>query len=192
MRVMPPVAILLLLSAAAVLSIGCDRNGDDLAPDGSSTGVADADVDGYRVIFRGVVNDTLTGRAQFGDVYDAQTQQISPIIELITASDFAGGLFIAPGGNSWPNTGRFSVGDGAGDTGEQFTLVYRQGLYRAFRSSSGSLSLSVVSDTLIRGSFDVVMTGSVAERGREPVDGEVEVSGSFSARPGQPGYIIGL
>ncbi len=185
-------AFALLLLIVAVTVAGCGRD-EELSVDGAApTRNVDRSGDGYTVIMRGVVNDTLSGRAQFGDVYDQQTREVKTVLEFVTAADFAGGMFIVPVGSSWPEAGAYSLGDGRDSSGQGFRVVYRQGLYRAFSSRSGTLSLSTVTDTLIRGSFDAIMTGEVAERGREPVSGDVEVSGSFSARPGQPGYIIGL
>lgn len=181
--------LLLFLTVAAVLA-GCGRDeevGDGIA---APSRVADVTDDGYSLVMLGVISDTLSGRAQFGDVYDTYTRQVTGVIELVTTADFAGGFFITPGEATWPGVGTHSINND--DAGDGFVVIYRQGLHRAFRARSGSLTLSVVSDTLIRGRFEAVMTGEVAERGREPVSGDINVVGSFSARPGQPGYIIGL
>lgn len=193
MRVIGPVASLLSMLLLIVHVAGCGDEIENGAGAGSPSGVAQEEGEGYRVILRGVVNDTLSGRAQFGDVYDQVTQRVNPVIELVTSDDFAGGMFIAYGGSRWPGDGRYTLSGSTDDeNGDGFQLVYRQGLYRSFRATSGNIAFSVVTDTLIRGTFDAVMVGEVAERGRDPVEGEVEVTGSFGARPGQPGYIIGL
>lgn len=188
MRAYASFLLMLVMAAAAA---GCDGE-EQLSVDGATpTRATDETVDGYRVILRGVVNDTLSGRTQFGEVYDATRENLTPVIELVSNADFAGGMFITTNRASWPAEGRYPIGDGTGE-GEHFRVVYREGLYRSFQSVTGSLLLSVSTDTLIRGSFDAVMRGEVAEGGREPVSGEIEVSAAFSARPGRPGYIIGL
>lgn len=191
MRGMSPVSFVAAVSLLAVLFLGAC--GDDPAND-LVVGTASADnVDGYRVIFRGVVNDTLSGRAVFGEVYDPETQTLTALVELVTTEDFAGGMFLGYSEPALPAAGRYAVDPSAYAEGEDgFTLVYRQGLYRYFTARTGNVVFTAITDTLVEGTFDAVMVGEVAERGRDPVEGEVEVTGAFSARRGNPGYIIGL
>ena len=180
-----------LLIACALLAGACGA-GDSGNGAVTTVGTSPDEVDGYRVTFRGVINDTLSGGARFGEVFDPRSNVTNAVIELVTTADFAGGIVIATGSRGFTGTGRFAFDAGGGVEDEGLTLIYRQGLYRAFRARSGTLTLTAVTDSLIRGSFDAVMLGEVAERGRDPVQGEVEVSGVFSATAGEPGYIIGL
>lgn len=181
--------LLSLLLSAAVILVGCGRAEDDVVGSPEPGKAAEASRDGYNVVMRGVVNDTLSGAAQFGDVFDSLSGDVTGVIELTTSADFAGGMFLTPGSDQWPATGNYPVN--GNDGANAFTIAYRQGLYRIFQSRSGSITLTHVSDSLISGRFDAVLIGEVAEGGREPVRGEVNVSGSFSAQAGQPGYIIG-
>lgn len=180
-------AVLIILSGCGDDPIAVDTDGTIARP------VAEAE-EGYRVIMRGLVGDTLTGRAQFGHVLDQNSGRLNWIIELVTADDFAGGIFIASPVDAMPEAGRYGVAaDALSDPGaDQLALIYRHGLFRVFRARSGSVTFNHVSDTLVSGTFDVILTGEVADRGREAVRGEAEASGSFSARRGQPGYVIGL
>jgi hypothetical protein len=183
-----------ILCGAFILVSGC---GDDpTASEGDVTAarpVVEAD-EGYRVVLRGQVADTLTGRAQFGHVLDQRTGQLNWIIELITADDFAGGMFIAAPFEAMPQAQRYAISAEAlsDPANSDFAVIYRHGLFRVFRARAGSLTFNHVSDTLVSGTFDVTLVGEVADRGREAVRGEAEASGSFSARRGQPGYVIGL
>lgn len=162
--------------------------------DGTPVRPAQETEDGYRAVFRGLVVDTLSGRSQFGHIIDPRTGQLNWIIEFITADDFAGGMFIASPTADLPSEERYGISADALDDpdGNNLALVYRHGLYRVFRARSGTISFSHISDTLVSGSFDAVLLGEVAERGREAIRGEAEVSGTFSARSGNPGYVIGL
>ncbi len=190
-RVKLPVLSSLLVACALI--VGACGASNDVNGVASTVGTNPDEIDGYRVTFRGVVNDTLTGGATFGHVFDTGTGVTNAVIELETTQDFAGGIVIATGGQGFATTGRYAFDAeefARGNSG--VTLIYRQGLHRAFRARSGTLTLTAVTDTLIRGSFDAVMVGEVAERGRDPISGEVEVSGVFSATAGEPGYIIGL
>jgi hypothetical protein len=171
---------------------------------GEDVGVTDGDAlpvrtaqdveDGYRMILRGIVTDTLTGRAQFGHVLEPRSGATNWIIEFVSAEDFAGGVFIAAPTEALPEARRYSItADALADPSpDAFAVFYRHGLYRVFRGRSGSITFSHVSDSLVSGSFDAVLVGEVSDRGREAIRGDTEVSATFSARRGQPGYVIGM
>lgn len=178
-----------------LVSLAACRADDNLLDDGSAPvrAVQESD-EGYRVIFRGLVVDTLSGRSQFGHIIDPRTRERNWIVELVMADDFAGGMVIALPSDQPPSESRYDVSIDALEERPEggAVLAYRHGLYRVFRGRAGSVTFTHVSDTLVSGNFDVTLVGEVAERGREAIRGESEISGSFAARPGQPGYVLGL
>lgn len=150
----------------------------------------------YEVLLGNAISDTLQGDARFGRVIDTDTSQETFVIELETGFDFAGGFFIAHGGPELPTTGTHELVAPSDSLGGippgRYAIVYRQGMLRDLASRAGTVTFSTVTDTLIEGSFDATLRGFLALDARRLPNAEVHARGSFRARPGSPGYIIGL
>ncbi len=157
--------------------------------------IADAD---YRVSIGGAMSDTLSGRATFGPIIDARTEQEIVIVRLETGIDFGGGYFLSYGGTELPGPGRYSITPFPADSvradgfHQGWSARYRRGMLVNMRAESGTLTLETVSDTLLVGTFDIDLIGTVAATGGTPVPGEVSSRGDFKAHSGIGGYIIGF
>src|SRR5690625_498633 len=109
-RVKLPVLSTLLIACALI--VGACGASNDVNGVVSTVGTNPDEIDGYRVTFRGVVNDTLAGRATFGRVFDTGTGVTNAVIELETTQDFAGGIVIATGASGFATTGRHAADGG--------------------------------------------------------------------------------
>jgi hypothetical protein len=157
--------------------------------------LADAD---YRVSIGGAMADTLSGTATFGPIVDARTEQELIVIRMGTSIDFGGGYFLSYTGSELPSPGRYDVNAFPPDSvrsdqlPQGWSARYRRGLLVNLRAQSGRLDLETVTDTLIAGTFEIDMNGTVAAPGGTPVYGEVSSRGDFEARPGVSGFLIGF
>lgn len=184
-----PVLVLVLVVAVAAC-------GD--APDEAPAGAADeveAEPADYQAFFAGALTDTLRGDARFGRVVDGRTGARRFVIALRTPGNLVGGLILARGVPDVPEEGRHDVASYADSTGrppEDFLLVYRDGMRREFSSTSGTLTLTTVRDTLLEGSFSATLEGVAVRSGGPPIEGTTTVQGHFQARSGSVGFILGL
>ena len=187
------VVVLLLLAACSNTGETPQSGLEETDEEGVEEEVREQD---YEVLLGNALNDTLRGRAAFGLVVDSDTGEQIFVIELVSGYDFAGGFFIAHGGAGPPATGTHelvaftdslrSVPRGG------YAVVYRQGMLRDLVSQRGTVTFSTVTDTLIAGTLDATLRGFVAIAQRRLPNAEVHARGRFRARPGSPGYIIGL
>jgi hypothetical protein len=167
---------------------------DDLDPENGVVTAA-ADVDGFRILLGNAITDTLQGRASFGVVVDPETGNEFFIITMRTGLGFAGGFFISRVGTDPPQPGQYELlapADSAEAATTAFRIAYREGMLRHMVATSGRLTFTTVRDTLIEGNFDATLHGQLSDRGRQLQQAEVHARGRFAARPGAPGYIIGL
>ncbi len=184
------------LLAALLFACGADDGlGEaelvDGAAENAETGSA------YRVVLGNAITDTLRGEAAFGIAYEPASGRHRFVIRLHSDYDFAGGFVLAHRDTTLPAAGRYDFAlssdslEGADEA--EFLLLYREGMLRDLRASSGSLELTTVADTLIAGTFDARLRGRVAALAR-PGDprAEVHAVGRFRARPDLGGLIIGL
>ena len=153
--------------------------------------------DDYRVELTGSVPDTLSGSARFGRVLDGPTQRLLSVVRLNTGLDFGGGFFILMPGERFPGVGAHPVATVAdslrGHTQPNgLWVAYRRGLLFDLVSTDGTVTFDIVSDTLVSGSLDVTLTGTVALPGGSPTDGSLRARGSFRAHNDGAGFIIGL
>lgn len=162
-------------------------------------GATDAAVEGgdvagdYRVVLANALSDTLRGEAHFGVVYEQQNRSERFVIRLESSFDFAGGVVLARRDTTLPDEGtyplEYEVDSLAAD--EDFILLYREGMLRDLRASSGTLNLTTVTDTLIVGTFDAQLRGRVAFPDR--IGGaDVHAVGRFRASKDLDGFVIGL
>lgn len=157
--------------------------------------IAEAD---YRVSIGGAMADTLSGAASFGPIVDARTGQELIVIRLGTRIDFGGGYFLSYTGTELPEPGRYRISPFPPDSVRSEALPqgwsarYRRGLLVNLRAQEGTLELETVSDTLVTGTFEIDMDGTVAAAGGTPVYGEITSRGDFEARPGLSGFLIGF
>jgi len=150
----------------------------------------------YQVTLGNALSDTLEGLANFGRVQDPQTGDELFVIRLSTGFDFAGGIVISRRDTTLPTPGDYDLALAADSAAavpdDKFFIIYREGMLWDLRSESGTLTFSIVSDSLIEGRFDATLQGEIADRGRELTEGEVHAVGRFRAGPGMTGYVIGL
>lgn len=160
---------------------------------GSEDGEAESRSAQYTVTLGNALTDTLAGRAHFGIVYETQSRSERFVIRLASTFDFAGGVVLARRDTTLPDAGTYAL-DARHDSlaaDEDFILLYREGMLRDMRASSGTLNLISVTDTLIVGTFDAQLRGRVAFPDR--VGGaEVHAVGRFRASPNLDGFVIGL
>lgn len=148
----------------------------------------------YEVVLANAISDTLTGSASFGRVRDPHEEHLQLVIRLRSSFDFAGGVIITRISPDLPEEGTYDLTADSAKyaAGEQFVIIYREGMLRDLRSTSGSLTLSTVTDTLIAGEFDAMLRGYISEGSRDIQAGEVHAIGRFRAVRGMSGYVIGL
>ncbi len=198
----------LLLAAGA--TSGCEGQLGGPGPDAATTsdtfGSADDSLlvhevqpgeDDYRVELTGIVPDTLSGRASFGRVVDGPTRQILSVVRLNTGLDFGGGFFILMPGERFPGVGTHPVATVADSLRGRVQpnglwVAYRRGLLFDLVSTDGTVTFDAVSDTLVSGTVDVTLTGTVALPGGSPTDGVLRARGTFRAHSEGAGFIIGL
>ena len=176
--------------------------GNDLtdgAPGGTgSSGEGDGDEEAadYEVLLGTPLVDTLRGDARFGLVTDSDTGHNVFVIELQTGFDFAGGFFLVYGNEGPPAPGTHDLVPLADSLGGvppgRYAILYRQGMLKDLVSREGQLTLSGVTDTLITGTFDVMLQGFLTNGQQRLPNAEVRARGRFQASPGNTGYIIGL
>lgn len=148
----------------------------------------------YQVVLANALSDTLRGRATFGRVYDPQEGTTRLVVRLRSSFDFAGGVVITRKSAELPEEGTYQLTDDSlkNAAGDQFMIVYREGMLRDLRSVAGSLTFESVTDTLIVGQFDATLRGHISEGSRLLDAGEVHAVGRFQAERGLSGYVIGL
>ncbi len=150
----------------------------------------------YEVYLGNALTDTLRGTASFGRVLDPRTGDELFVIRLSTGFDFAGGVVISRRDTVPPKPGSYNLAASADSLVivpvNQFLIIYREGMLRDLRSTAGTLTFSVVTDSLIEGRFDATLRGVIADRGRDLTEGQVHAVGRFRAGPGMSGYVIGL
>src|SRR5690625_8023043 len=105
-RVKLPVLSTLLIACALI--VGACGASNDVNGVVSTVGTNPDEIDGYRVTIRGVVNDTLTGRATFGHAFDTGTGVTNGMIELETTQNLAVGIVIATDVTCLATTGRYA------------------------------------------------------------------------------------
>lgn len=188
---------LLLPATALLMLVGCESG----EPTGMASGGEDAEdaeqtSEAYQVVLGNAISDTLRGGAGFGLVFDQTTRKKHFVIRLSTGFDFAGGFVMARPDTTLPEPGQYELRTQAdslaGVEDDSFLLFYREGMIRNLTATSGSLTLSTVTDTLIVGRFDATLRGMVAGMEREADAVEVHAVGEFRANPDLDGYIIGL
>lgn len=187
-------AVVFIVAAAAW---GCGSR--DTAVDTNANLQAEAADDGsadFRVVLGNAISDTLTGNAEFGILVEPESRGYRLVIRLATGFDFAGGIVFARSDTSLPAAGDYrltaptdslTVGEGG-----EFAMFYREGMLRDLRASSGTLTLSTVTDTLIVGRFDATLRGLASNLILAATTAEVHASGRFRAESGLQGYVIGL
>lgn len=179
----------------AVLVSACGAEEDANLPAAETAGGSPPEMSAaYEVVLGNAITDTLRGNATFGRVRDPQSDAVQLVIRLRSGFDFAGGVLIARESDELPEEGTYDLEP---DTvrmaaGNQFTIVFREGMLRDLRSYSGTLTLSTVTDSLIVGRFDAALRGYISEGTRELESGEVHAVGRFRADRGMAGYVIGL
>lgn len=187
---------LTLLLVAACGGAGEAEDGAAAAEDETEAEQVKQEEKAYEVFLGNVLSDTLRGDARFGFVYDPDAGHNIFVVELQSGYDFAGGFFIARGGDDMPVVGTFPLVPRSdslkGVSMGQYTILYRQGMLRDLTSASGSVRFTLVSDTLIEGTFDATLRGFLASGRQQLTNAEVASRGRFKAKPGAPGYIMGL
>lgn len=181
--------------AGAVSACGGDEGVGDGGREAASDVSSDASPN-YEVFLANALSDTLRGAANFGRVLDSRTGDELFVIRLSTGFDFAGGVVISRRDTVPPEPGTYDLSAPTDSLAtvpvNKFLIIYREGMLRDLRSTAGTLTFSVVTDTLIEGRFDATLQGVIAERGRDLAKGEVHAVGHFRAAHGMPGYVIGL
>ena len=148
----------------------------------------------YEVVLANAISDTLSGNATFGIVLHPRRNVRQLVIRLRSTFDFAGGVVISRRSTELPEEGTYDLAadSAAYAAGDQFTIIYREGMLRDLRSFSGTLTIESSSDTLITGSFDAMMRGYVSEGAVELRSADVHAVGRFEAERGMAGYVIGM
>lgn len=154
--------------------------------------------DDYRVELTGLVPDTLSGRATFGPVVDGPTGKRMMVVRLHTGLDFGGGFFVLAPGDGFPGVGTHPIsvvpdslkGKGAQPSG--LWVAYRRGLLFDLVSNAGTVTFTTLTDTLVAGTLDVTLAGTVALPGGSPQQGELTARGTFRAHSEGAGFILGL
>lgn len=188
--------VLLVGGCGAEEAPGALEGGEDGAEEGAEQVVLEAEESDFELLLANAIRDTLRGSAAFGTVFDPGTGETAFVIDLSTGRDFAGGFIIARHGDAMPSAGTYELAALTDSTrallSPTFAVVYREGMLRDLRSSSGTLVLSSVADTLIEGRIDAVLRGLLVTGSQPLPQAEVHARGRFRARPGNPGYIVGL
>ncbi len=191
MRLRVLLAAVLLAGAAACAS----EAGRPGAPADASAGVAeDAARYDYEAVFSGALTDTLQGQADFGTVVASDVRQERFVIVLKSRDDPLGGLVFSRPDAARPAPGTYALSAeaGAARRASGFRLTYREGMRRTLHATAGTLTLRVVRDTLIEGSFRADLEGTVARPGQAPRQSLADVRGSFRAESGSVGFLLGL
>jgi len=184
--------VMLLALMPWVSACGSDESGTEPGELDASAGGASAASD-YRVVLANALTDTLRGPAHFGVVYETQGRSERFVIRLESDFDFAGGVVFARRDTTLPVPGTYMLDVPADSvvSDDAFILLYREGMLRDMRATSGTLALSTVTDTLIVGTFDARLRGRIAFPDRTG-GADVHAVGSFRASQGLVGFVIGL
>lgn len=185
--------LLACCALSAALLVGACGTEDPAPPSGDDGESSDVSTE-YEVVLANAMSDTLRGSATFGRVYSPQTNSTQLVIRLRSSFDFAGGVVISRRSDELPEEGTYDL---TADSlkiarGDQFVIIYREGMLHDLRSVAGSLTLSAVTDTLIVGAFNATLRGRVSGGSRALEAGEVHAIGRFEAERGLSGYVIGL
>lgn len=186
---------LLLIVLVGFCVLGCEDETSLDAVDAAGPAVEDAETVDYRFFLMTAARaDTLTGSAQFGIVLNRRVGANELVIQLGAAGGYGGGLYISRQDTTLPAPGTYEVGDAAAENlaPDRWTVSYQAGLGTQLTSSSGRIVFETVEDTLIIGSIDVILQGTVARGGVEDPLDEAQVRGRFRADRGMIGYMIGL
>ena len=181
------VAVLLMMLGTMV--VACETS-ESPSPDVAITSgseVVGTSV-GYRVVMTYLSPDTLHGRARFGPVYETGTGRERFVIRLASGFDDAGGFIIVQNDTVPPAVGSYAFGA----LGNTLELLYREGMLRNLRASSGMIRFTTVTDTLVAGTFEVDMRGPFFGMGAEGEEADVRAMGWFRAEPGLDGLLLGL
>lgn len=199
LRCVCPQLIVLSLLALVFLLPGCDSNdpaGMTSTPEDTTAVSGQVQEPPYTLILSGVLSDTLQGNSAFGVVIDPGTGFEQFIIKMAAQNDFTGGVFVAREALSIPRAGSYQLANIADNPlavpDSMFAVIYRKGLDRYFKSTGGTLSIDVATDSLIEGSLEATMKGWITSSGELQQDQEIRIRGSFSAGSGFAGYVIGL
>jgi hypothetical protein len=194
--------VLFMAALGCALLGGCgadnSQGNDTGAADSVATVQAQEDEEefDYRAFLTGAIVDTLEGDASFGWVVSAGTTQQRLLIRLTVPGDFTGGFFINLGDSTLPAPGEYDLTAREPEDPEvqlnEYGIVYRKGLLLNLASTSGTLTLESVTDTLIQGSFNATLFGETRVPAAAALEGEVNANGEFQARPGRIGFILGL
>lgn len=191
MRALITVVMLLALtpwvSACASDESATEAGASDPSAEGADT------AGDYRVVLANALTDTLRGEAHFGVVYETQSRSERFVIRLASDFDFAGGVVFARRDTTLPVPGTYVLDTPADSVlpGDAFTLLYREGMLRDMRATSGTLALTTVTDTLIVGTFDARLRGRIAFPDRMG-GADVHAVGRFQASRDLDGFVIGL
>lgn len=185
-------ALLFALVGLCALA-GCD---DEAPVDPQDAAVAiDEEAVDYRFYFMTSAQaDTLEGDAQYGMVLNRRLDANELVIQLSAGGGYGGGLYLARRDTTLPAARAYDVADGNSDSlrADQWTVSYQAGLGTQLTSSGGRIVFETVTDTLIAGTFDVTLRGTVARGGIDDPLNEAQVRGRFRADRGPIGYFIGL
>ena len=188
------VQLIVLLLAGALLGCGKDETAAEEAIVGAGEEEG-ASTYTYQVLLSSVVTDTLRGKASFGQMRDPQTGENLFVIRLASSYDFVGGFLIARRNPDLPAPGNFGIASAADSLAppeSDFVVLYREGMLRDMRSLEGTLILTTVTDTLIAGRFNAVLSGYYMDADRRLSDARLQASGRFRAQSGVTGYFMGL
>lgn len=197
--------VLLLLGASACTS---DAQQDAPATGSDSVTVAAAEAEGdtgpeyrYEIVVRGMLRDTLRGRAQFGIVFDPVTRERQWVLSLRSGSDVTSGVYLARPDTVRPQAGTYTIVNRPpvgrydtlrADTKESFSMIYRAGMRRSFNSQSGTLELTTATDSLIEGTIQATLQGTASPPGQPPREGTLTVTGEFRAEKSAVGFMFGV
>ena len=163
--------------------------------DSAATVLNEAAGDGYRAFFYGILEDTLAGPAQFGQVLERRTGIVTDVIELPLPDRFMGGLYLSKPAREPVTPGTHAFVDAAADSTQMpdgWRVVFRRGLSTRLLSTDGQLQLETVTDSLWAGTFDVQLHGTVADATGRVLGHDVRARGRFRAEPGNVGFLLGL
>ncbi len=199
LKLRPGNIVRLLLLVLILVAAGCSTAEDD-PPAPTDAAAAEQEItetdakNDFTIYLSGAVQDTLRGRAAFGDVVISGTQKPFTLIDLRAGGDFTGGFFIVFDSTGLPPVGEvdFAAATDSAEATGGTRIVYRRGLLVDLRSRSGSVTFTQVSDTLIAGEIDAALYGVEYEEGTEMPGVELRARGAFRAHPGNVGYILGL
>ncbi len=182
------IVVLLLIACT-----GCDTEGEPARPTASGHAAASgASSLGYTVYLQGAVTDTLQGPASFGVVVGGEHSRRHFVIALESEYDIAGGFFLVRGRPERPAPGTYTLAPPDSGAYDAFGLIYREGMQLHLRATSGMLTLTTVSDTLIEGTFEAALRGYLIRSGERLPEARVNARGTFRARPDDVGFVVGL